>query len=113
MFDSNYRGATWMGVFLTVALQVSGANLFNIFALQIFTEINNNEDTSLVAINETYFMGFANFIGAFFGAVMISKFARKTVLLLGHSVMGVCLLLIAFFKIVHLPHFALYSVLVF
>lgn len=102
-----------MGVFLVLALQLTGVNIFNIFAAKVFGDINAGTGTNLIPIQESYVMGVSDFVGACFGIVNIAMFKRKTVLVGGHAIMGICLLMTWFFKVWKLPSLSLVAVVLF
>jgi len=97
LFHRDYRGATWMGVWLAVCLNMSGINIINVYAPTIFTEIKDKTQTTggLSPIQNVYFVGAAGFVGAVLANFIVAYLSRRALFIGGHLLMGIFLVSVA------------------
>lgn len=94
--DSDYRGATWVVLFIAVANQMSGINILNIYAETIFIDVSNSGGAAYFSPKDcTYFTGMSGFLGAFLANFTVYFLSRRQVFLIGHTCMGLFLLGVA------------------
>ena len=80
-----------MGLVLAFANQFSGINAIIYYAKQIFEHISDSQK----ALEYTYYMGLLQVVVTFFSGFMINKYGRRSLMLIGSSI--VCFSLISAF----------------
>ncbi|NMM53502.1 sugar porter family MFS transporter [Paenibacillus aquistagni] len=93
LFKPGLRLALIVGVMLAVLQQVTGINAVMYYAPEIFKQAGAGTNGALV---QTIMVGFINFIFTILALWLIDRVGRKALLLIGSSLMAVCLLVIGF-----------------
>ncbi|WP_088549296.1 sugar porter family MFS transporter [Paenibacillus aquistagni] len=93
LFKPGLRLALIVGVMLAVLQQVTGINAVMYYAPEIFKQAGAGTNGALV---QTIMVGFINFIFTILALWLIDRVGRKALLLIGSSLMAVCLLIIGF-----------------
>ena len=94
----DYRTATWLVIFIVIAIQMAGVNVINIYTKVIFDAIEKEGGvSSLSAKTQSYFIGISGFFGAICAGFTVLYFSRRTIFIGGHSIIGVCMLAIGLF----------------
>lgn len=91
IFRPGVRLALIVGVVLAVLQQVTGINAVMYYAPEIFKSMGSGTDSSLV---QTILIGLVNFLFTILAIWLIDKVGRKVLLLVGSSVMTICLAVI-------------------
>ncbi|MBR2570090.1 MAG: sugar porter family MFS transporter [Paenibacillus sp.] len=93
LFKPGLRLALIVGVMLAVLQQVTGINAVMYYAPEIFKQAGAGTNGALV---QTIMVGFINFVFTILALWLIDRVGRKALLLIGSSLMAVCLLVIGF-----------------
>lgn len=91
LFNPGLRIALIVGVGLAILQQITGINAIMYYAPEIFKETGAGTNASLI---QTILVGLINFLFTILALWLIDKVGRKALLLVGSSVMAVCLLVI-------------------
>lgn len=91
LFSPGLRMALIIGVSLAVLQQVTGINAVMYYAPEIFKTMGAGTNASLV---QTILIGFVNFVFTIVAIWLIDKVGRKALLLVGSSMMTICLAVI-------------------
>ncbi|MUT67219.1 sugar porter family MFS transporter [Paenibacillus sp. NEAU-GSW1] len=91
LFSPGLRIALIVGVVLAVLQQVTGINAVMYYAPEIFKTMGAGTNSSLV---QTILIGFVNFAFTIVAIWLIDKVGRKALLLIGSSLMTICLAVI-------------------
>nr|WP_192704669.1 sugar porter family MFS transporter [Paenibacillus sp. OAS669] len=91
LFRPGLRIALIVGVALAVLQQITGINAIMYYAPEIFKQTGAGTNASLV---QTILVGFINFLFTILALWLIDKVGRKALLLVGSSVMTLCLAVI-------------------
>ncbi|WP_144028028.1 sugar porter family MFS transporter [Paenibacillus sp. 32352] len=91
LFRPGLRIALIIGVALAVLQQITGINAIMYYAPEIFKQTGAGTNASLV---QTILVGFINFLFTILALWLIDKVGRKALLLVGSSVMTLCLAVI-------------------
>ena len=105
--SEEFRKATWVCIAIAVYNMMSGVNIINGYSTQIFDKIG--EDGTFSTSQKNYFVGCSGFLGAFFSNFTVAFLTRRTILIGGHTLMGIFLLLIAIFIVQKNPDATIYS----
>ncbi|WP_195574261.1 sugar porter family MFS transporter [Paenibacillus sp. 1001270B_150601_E10] len=93
LFKPGLRLALIVGVMLAVLQQVTGINAVMYYAPEIFKQAGAGTNGALV---QTIMVGFINFVFTILALWLIDRVGRKALLLVGSSLMAICLLIIGF-----------------
>lgn len=91
LFKPGLRLALIIGVMLAVLQQVTGINAVMYYAPEIFKETGAGTNAALI---QTILIGFINFLFTILSLWLIDKVGRKALLLVGSSLMTLCLFVI-------------------
>lgn len=89
MFGKMYRRQLFSGIFVSMALQLSGINFFFYYSTALFDQIANQGKMITLVV------GISNIVGALMGAPMIHKLGRKSNLIIGCTLQAMGMLLLA------------------
>lgn len=93
LFKPGLRLALIVGVVLAVLQQVTGINAVMYYAPEIFKQAGAGTNGALI---QTILVGFINFVFTILALWLIDKVGRKALLVVGSSLMAICLLVIGF-----------------
>ncbi|UVI30170.1 sugar porter family MFS transporter [Paenibacillus spongiae] len=91
LFSPALRLALIVGVGLAILQQVTGINAIMYYAPEIFKQTGAGTNAALI---QTILVGFINFVFTILAIWLIDKVGRKALLLVGSSVMTICLAVI-------------------
>jgi MFS transporter, SP family, arabinose:H+ symporter len=91
LFKPGLRLALIIGVMLAVLQQVTGINAVMYYAPEIFKQAGAGTNAALI---QTILVGFINFVFTILSLWLIDKVGRKALLLVGSSLMTICLFII-------------------
>ncbi|EXX87521.1 MFS transporter [Paenibacillus darwinianus] len=91
LFKPGLRTALFVGVMLAILQHVTGINAIMYYAPEIFKTMGAGTDASLT---QTILIGLINFLFTILAVWLIDKVGRKALLLVGSSLMTVCLAVI-------------------
>lgn len=94
IYKPAYRRILWLTFFIAFFNQFSGINAFLYYAPRIFEIANLNEDAAALS---SVGVGLINLIFTMFGLLMIDRFGRKTLLIIGGVGYVISLGLVALF----------------
>ena len=84
---------------------MAGVNIINIYTSTIFEDIAlKGAKSSLSPKTQTYFIGISGFVGAILAAFSVQNLTRRQIFIGGHSIIGVCMLLIGLFDDLNSPN---------
>ena len=84
--NEHYTRASYLGMFLVLAVAANGSILFKAFGNQIFSSIlAEDKSIEMTARTAIYLVGFANLLGAAISLWSVNTFGRRTLLLTGHT----------------------------
>jgi len=89
LLDPSLRKALWVGFGLAVFVQLSGINTIIDYAPKIFATAGWKLDTGLFA---TFGLGIVNFVSTFVSILIIDRFGRRPLYIIGSAGMVVALL---------------------
>jgi len=89
LFDPSLRKALWVGFGLAVFVQLSGINTIIDYAPKIFATAGWKLDTGLFA---TFGLGIVNFISTWVSILIVDRFGRRPLYIIGSAGMVVALL---------------------
>ena len=93
--DERYIRASWTNIIIMVCHVLTGYSAVISFSTSIFKEILAGPDT-ITPEQGTYLVGLCSVIGAMAGIFVVRNVGRRTLLLYGHSIMGLIHFGIAF-----------------
>ena len=89
LFDPSLRKALWVGFGLAIFVQLSGINTIIDYAPKIFASAGWNLDVGLFA---TFGLGIVNFIATWVSILIVDRFGRRPLYIIGSTGMTVALL---------------------
>ena len=89
LLDPSVRSVLWIGFGLAVFVQLSGINTIIDYAPKIFTSAGWDLDTGLFA---TFGLGIVNFVSTWVSILIIDRFGRRPLYIIGSAGMTVALL---------------------
>lgn len=89
LLDPSLRKVLWVGFGLAVFIQLSGINTIIDYAPKIFSSAGWNLDTGLIA---TFGIGIVNFMSTWVSIIVIDKFGRRPLYIIGSAGMTLALL---------------------
>ena len=89
-----YRKSIFVSQILILFHELTGSNAINLYSNQMLTEIGTD---SLTPRTGTILLGLFSLIGVILALIIIKKYPRRTLLIPGHIMIGVCHLGIAVF----------------
>jgi hypothetical protein len=106
--NQDFRRASWLVIFISIAIQIAGVNIINIYTTTIFEFISaSGASSKLSAKTQSYFIGISGFFGAILAAFTINKFSRRAIFLGGFGIIGICMLSIGLFIDISKPDLCL------
>jgi MFS family permease len=100
LFSPRYRKAFIVGCLLAVFQQLTGINAVIFYSNDIFTRGREGFDSERAAKIGTMLVGVINWAAALTAIPLLTKFGRRTLLILGQIAMGISLLVLAILAIV-------------
>lgn len=92
--DEKYKRSSWIAIALTASVWLCGFQVILNYANNIITQIST-EDSWLDPRQSTYALGFSQFIGSVISLWAVTKFGRRTLLLVGHIGCSILLVLLS------------------
>ena len=89
LFDPSLRKALWVGFGLAIFVQLSGINTIIDYAPKIFASAGWNLDVGLFA---TFGLGIVNFVATWVSILIVDRFGRRPLYIIGSTGMTVALL---------------------
>jgi len=96
--NKNYRKATFIGCSVSFANCMSGMNVINGFAKEIFEKIEENGgETKLDPSQSSLILGISAVVGVLVSMITVKYMRRKSLLLAGHILLCIFLTLVGIF----------------
>ena len=101
--DPNIRGSAWMAIFTAIFNIFSGISIVTVYAIIIFEKLIQpngqlkSKPARLTSKQDSYFVGFAGFLGAILSYYSIAIFSRRAIFIGGHFFMGILLVMSGYY----------------
>lgn len=104
--NEKHRRSSWIAICLTASVWLNGFQVILNYANNILTQVND-EDSLLNPRQSVYALGLSQFLGSIISLWAVTKFGRRTLLLVGHLGCATLLTLLALCVIWDLDAFIL------